>query len=119
MLLLLIQLLGANVSGLVGFGNAVPFPLAWGEVIPLHFIAPHLPPTAKLIVISQPQRRYTDSVSMIPELLKLGIIIISQTGKVYVFHQEKFLPISPPALIGENFTFYPELRLILHRERLP
>ena len=27
---------------------------------------------AKLIVISQPQRRCTDSVSMIPELLKLG-----------------------------------------------
>ena len=70
-----IQLLGANVSGLVGFGNAVPFPLAWGEVIPLHFIAPQLPPTAKLIVISQPQRRYTDSVSMIPELLKLGILL--------------------------------------------
>ena len=113
MLLLLMQLLGANVTGLVGFGNAVPFPLAWGEVIPLHFIAPHLPPTAKLIVISQPQRRYTDSVSMIPELLKLGIfIIISQTSKVYVFIRRNFLPISPPALIGENFIFYPELNNI-------
>ena len=70
------QLLGANVSGLVGFGNAVPFPLGWGEVIPLHFIAPHLPPTSKLMVISQPQRRYTESVSMIPELLKLGMFFL-------------------------------------------
>ena len=70
----IIQLLGANVSGLVGFGNAVPFPLGWGEVIPLHFIAPHLPPTSKLMVISQPERRYTDSVAMIPELLQLGML---------------------------------------------
>ena len=60
------------MSGLVGFGDAVPFPLAWGEVIPLYFITPHLPSTSKLIVISQPQRRYTDSVSMIPELIKVG-----------------------------------------------
>lgn len=57
-----------NVSGLVGFGDAVPFPLAWGEVIPLHFLVGG----AKLVVISQPNRRYTDSVQMIPELLELG-----------------------------------------------
>lgn len=61
------------MSGLVGFGDAVPFPLGWGEVIPLHFLTPQLPKSAKVIVISQPQRRYDESVSMIPELLKLGI----------------------------------------------
>ena len=71
---MIVQLLGANVSGLVGFGNAVPFPLGWGEVIPLHFIAPYLPSTSKLMVLSQPERRYADSVSMIPELLKLGTL---------------------------------------------
>ena len=68
-----LQLLGANVSGLVGFGDATPFPLAWGEVIPLHFLTPHLQETTKVMVISQPERRYTDSVSMIPELLHVGM----------------------------------------------
>ena len=66
-------MLGANVSGLVGFGGATPFPLAWGEVIPLYFITPHLSANAKVIVISQPERRYKDSVEMIPELLRLGM----------------------------------------------
>ncbi len=64
-----------NVSGLVGFGDAVPFPLAWGEVIPLHFLVGG----AKVVVVSQPNRRYTDSVEMIPELLELGIYIMHYT----------------------------------------
>ena len=67
------------MSGLVGFGDATPFPLAWGEVIPLHFLTPHLQKTSKVMVISQPERRYTDSVSMIPELLKLGTSILMRT----------------------------------------
>ena len=57
---------------MVGFGNAVPFPLKWGEVIPLHFITPHLPSHSQVMVISQPNRRYNDSVQMIPELTNLG-----------------------------------------------
>ena len=44
--------------------------LRWGEVIPLYFI-PGLNNT-KAVIISQPSRRYTEDVSMIPELLKLG-----------------------------------------------
>lgn len=39
-----------NVSGLAAFGppaqeDADPFPLRWGEVIPLHFLLPTLPHT--------------------------------------------------------------------------
>ncbi|CAI7992078.1 hypothetical protein GBAR_LOCUS919 [Geodia barretti] len=67
---------GANVSGLAAYGppaqeDAEPFPLRWGEVIPLHFILPHSPLT-RVMVLSQPSRRYNDSVAMIPELLQLG-----------------------------------------------
>jgi len=62
-----------NVSGLSAhappLGNDPPFPLAWGEVIPLHFIRPtHIP----VVILSQPSRRYHNSVVMIPELLSLG-----------------------------------------------
>lgn len=62
-----------NVSGLSGFGpvgNDQAFPLRWGEVIPLLFIK-HLANT-RVVIISQPTRRYTDDVRMIPELLRLG-----------------------------------------------
>lgn len=62
-----------NVSGLSAhappLGNDPPFPLAWGEVIPLHFIQPIHTPVA---ILSQPSRRYHNSISMIPELLSLG-----------------------------------------------
>jgi aromatic ring-opening dioxygenase LigB subunit len=64
------------MSGLAAFGppaqeDADPFPLRWGEVIPLHFILPNTPLT-KVMILSQPSRRYSDSVAMIPELLQLG-----------------------------------------------
>ena len=67
------KVLGANVSGLVAFANATPFPLEWGEVIPLYFLAPYISATTKVIVLSHPERRYTESVSMIPELLRIGM----------------------------------------------
>lgn len=62
-----------NVSGFSAhappLGNNSPFPLAWGEVIPLHFIQPtHTP----VVILSQPSRRYYNSAIMIPELLSLG-----------------------------------------------
>ncbi|XP_041366426.1 uncharacterized protein LOC121381246 isoform X2 [Gigantopelta aegis] len=63
-----------NVSGLSGYGppggSDVPFPLRWGEVIPLYFI-PSLE-KVKVVILSQPSRRYTKDVEMIPELLQLG-----------------------------------------------
>lgn len=63
-----------NVSGLSAYGppgqSSEPFPLRWGEVIPLYFI-PDLNRT-KVVILSHPSRRYTDDVSMIPELLQLG-----------------------------------------------
>lgn len=66
---------GANVSGMYGYGDAEPFPLRWGEVIPLHFLySSSLSPSVKAIILSQPNRRYTQSVEMIPELLTLGIL---------------------------------------------
>ena len=62
-----------NVSGLSAhappLGSLSLFPLAWGEVIPLHFVQPN---TTPIVVLSQPSRRYYNSVIMIPELLKLG-----------------------------------------------
>ncbi|XP_069138127.1 protein CA_C1420-like isoform X1 [Argopecten irradians] len=65
---------GFNLTGLSAFGQPGKsdenFPLRWGEVIPLYFI-PNLP-RIQVIILSQPSRRYTDSVSMIPELLELG-----------------------------------------------
>ncbi len=71
------------MTGAVGYGDAEPFPLRWGEVIPLHFITPYLPQSASVIVLSQPNRRYTDSVSMIPELLTLGKFSITISLIVY------------------------------------
>ncbi|KAK3098992.1 hypothetical protein FSP39_024996 [Pinctada imbricata] len=62
-----------NISALSGFGppgaSDSPFPLRWGEVIPLHFIPGNL---TEIVILSHPSRRYSDDVSMIPELLKLG-----------------------------------------------
>lgn len=64
-----------NVSYLSAFGppgsEDVPFPLRWGEVVPLYFTKGTLS-YSKVIVLSQPSRRYTDSVQMIPELTHLG-----------------------------------------------
>lgn len=64
-----------NVSYLSAFGppgsEDVPFPLRWGEVVPLYFTKSALS-QSKVIILSQPSRRYTDSVQMIPELTQLG-----------------------------------------------
>ena len=48
---------GFNVSGLAAFGppaqeDADPFPLRWGEVIPLHFILSHTPLTKVQLTVS-------------------------------------------------------------------
>ena len=59
---------------MVGFGDGVPFPLRWGEVIPLHFLSPFLPASTHTVIVSQPNRRYKESIEMIPELRNLGII---------------------------------------------
>ncbi|XP_077988566.1 protein TTE1956-like [Glandiceps talaboti] len=62
-----------NVSGLTGFGapgNNEQFPLRWGEVIPLYFTWNSS--QTKVVILSQPTRRYNDSMEMIPELLRVG-----------------------------------------------
>ena len=64
-----------QVSYLSAFGppgkEDLPFPLRWGEVVPLIFAKATLNKT-KVLIISQPSRRYNDSVTMIPELQQLG-----------------------------------------------
>ncbi|XP_013410489.1 uncharacterized protein LOC106173796 [Lingula anatina] len=63
-----------DVTGLSAFGppgeSNDAFPLRWAEVIPLSFIKDLK--NMKIVVISQPSKRYTESVKMIPELLMLG-----------------------------------------------
>ena len=65
-----------KVSYLSAFGppgnEDVPFPLRWGEVVPLYFTKSVLGQPSKVIILSQPSRRYTESVEMIPELHHLG-----------------------------------------------
>ena len=64
-----------SVSYLSAFGppgnEDVPFPLRWCEVVPLYFTKKALR-QSKVIILSQPTRRYTDQVQMIPELTQLG-----------------------------------------------
>jgi aromatic ring-opening dioxygenase LigB subunit len=62
-----------NVSTLSGFVNKEPLPLRWGEVLPLLYAEGtfrHRRPSA--ILMSQPSRRSTEAVAMIPELRRLG-----------------------------------------------
>lgn len=62
-----------NLSTLSAFADAEPFPLRWGEVIPLALIQRSLDLNrTSVLLLSQPSRRRTDSVSMIPELRALG-----------------------------------------------
>ena len=64
-----------RVSYLSAFGTPgqedVPFPLQWGEVVPLIFAKAAMNKT-KVAIVSQPSRRYSESVAMIPELQQLG-----------------------------------------------
>jgi aromatic ring-opening dioxygenase LigB subunit len=66
-----------NTTGLLGWADSEPIPLRWGEVVPLSFlrevVAPtNGRPTATVVVVSVPLRRYKNDVAMIPELLALG-----------------------------------------------
>ena len=68
---------GANVSGLLAFGDSVPAPLQWSEVIPLNLLAAALngsaaPGRPSVVVWTQPQRRLICASCMVPELLALG-----------------------------------------------
>jgi len=70
---------GANVSGLLAFGDAVPGQLQWSEVIPLSLLAAALNGSSArsasrpgLVVWAQPQRRLACASCMVPELLALG-----------------------------------------------
>lgn len=64
------------VSAISAFGppgeSDKPFPLMWGEVIPLYFIQNDGKQSFHAVILSQPSRRYTEDVKMIPEMLQLG-----------------------------------------------
>ena len=68
---------GANVSGLLAFGDSVPAPIQWSEVVPVALLAGVLngsgaPGFPGVVVWGQPQRRLACASCMVPELLALG-----------------------------------------------
>ena len=65
-----------NVSTLVTFADSEAEALRCGEVIPLSFLNATLNQT-KVVVLSQPTRRYTEDTEMVPELLELGARLYS------------------------------------------
>jgi aromatic ring-opening dioxygenase LigB subunit len=62
----------ANVSALASFADSEPQALRWGEVVPLKLIPSSTLSRARLVILSQPLRRYTDAEGMVPELQRLG-----------------------------------------------
>ena len=69
---LLAALHGMNVSGLSSFADSEAQAIRWGEVLPLTFLTPGVREAAKIVILSQPLRRYSASAQMVPELLRLG-----------------------------------------------
>jgi len=61
-----------TVTGLTAFASDEAFPLRWGEVIPLQFARPVLLQQARVVVATQPTRRLTEPVEMIPALEAAG-----------------------------------------------
>jgi len=72
--------IGQKVSNVTAFSQGEPFPLRWGEVIPLYFI-PNVD-KYQIITISQPSRRYDHSPEMVPELITLGKNIFNYLDKI-------------------------------------
>ena len=68
----LLPVLGANISAVSSFADSEPQALRWGEVIPLSFVPNATLAAARLVVVSQPLRRYTAAAAMVPELLRVG-----------------------------------------------
>ena len=68
---------GASVQGMLSFGDSEPAAIRWGEVIPLAFLGDLIngSTTPRLVLWSQPLRRYNDSIAMIPELLAVGALV--------------------------------------------
>ena len=64
--------LNQNVSGIKNFADSEPAALRWGEVVPLLFVPKAIRNEIKVIVWSQPLRRYKQSPEMVPELLDIG-----------------------------------------------
>lgn len=63
------------------FFNSVLF-FSWGEVIPLLFVKDLR--YSKVVIMSQPSRRYDESVSMVPELLSLGIFYLEYLPFIFL-----------------------------------
>lgn len=68
-----LQAIGANVTGLEGFGMGMPLPISWGEVLPLSFLQDSSTPlNYRVVVMSVPYRRYDEDVAMAEELRTMG-----------------------------------------------
>jgi aromatic ring-opening dioxygenase LigB subunit len=63
-----------NVEGIYSYDDGAPFPLNWGEIIPL-LLLPQ-PQSFQYLIWSHPHRRYDHAaLEMVPELLNLGATI--------------------------------------------
>lgn len=60
-----------SVSGILNFADSEDMNLRWGEVIPLLLVGKQ-PKSRHHMILSHPLRRYSQSPSMVPELLTLG-----------------------------------------------
>lgn len=75
---LLDHLHGQAVSGILSYADSEDTALRWGEVVPLLLVLGNNTSSGNLlykrrhIILSHPLRRYSDSPSMVPELLELG-----------------------------------------------
>lgn len=56
-----------SVAGMTAFGEDEAFPIRWGEVIPLWFL-----PRVPVVIATQPTRRLTEPVAMIPYMQDFG-----------------------------------------------
>lgn len=58
-----------KVEGITTYSASEPLPLRWGEVVPLWFIREL---ETKYVILTQPSRRISQALDMVPELTKLG-----------------------------------------------
>jgi aromatic ring-opening dioxygenase LigB subunit len=64
-----------NVSAITAFADDEEFPLRWGEVIPINFVAGATGKVPKVVVLTQPTKRHSAAVEMIPGLQTLGKLL--------------------------------------------
>lgn len=78
----------ANVTTLAAWGDSEPFPLRWGEGIPLLLLQEGGYDPDAAVVASLPARRYVSSADMVNEMRRLGndvgALLVADTRRVAV-----------------------------------